>query len=54
MRALYAELAAEVREGVLSAPVDATYPIEEIKSALAHAQRRGRHGKVLVLPNGPI
>jgi mitochondrial enoyl-[acyl-carrier protein] reductase / trans-2-enoyl-CoA reductase len=54
VRGLYAELAAEVREGVLSAPVDATYPIEEIKTALAHAQRRGRHGKVLVLPNGPL
>jgi len=54
VRALYAELAAELREGVLHAPVDATYPIEEIKTALAHAQRRGRHGKVLVLPNGPI
>ena len=54
VRALYAELAAEVREGVLKAPVDATYPIEEIKTALAHTQRRGRHGKVLVMPNGPV
>jgi NADPH:quinone reductase-like Zn-dependent oxidoreductase len=54
VRALYAELAAELREGVLNAPVDATYPIEDIKAALAHAQRRGRHGKVLVLPNGPV
>jgi mitochondrial enoyl-[acyl-carrier protein] reductase / trans-2-enoyl-CoA reductase len=54
VRALYAELAAELREGVLHAPVDATYPIEEVKTALAHAQRRSRHGKVLVLPNGPI
>jgi len=54
VRALYAELAADVREGVLHAPVDATYPIDDIKSALAHAQRRGRHGKVLVLPNGAI
>jgi trans-2-enoyl-CoA reductase len=54
VRALYGELAAELREGVLRAPVDATYPIEDIKPALAHAQRRGRHGKVLVLPNGPL
>jgi trans-2-enoyl-CoA reductase len=54
VRALYAELAAELREGALNAPVDATYSIEDIKSALAHAQRRGRHGKVLVLPNGAI
>src|SRR5580704_7479246 len=54
VRALYEELAAELREGARNAPVDATYSIEDIKSALAHAQRRGRQGKVLVLPNGAI
>lgn len=54
VRELYAELAAKVRDGVLRAPVEATYPIEEIREALVHAQRRGRHGKVLVLPNGSL
>jgi len=54
VRALYADLAAKLRDGVLSAPVDSTYPIERIKDALAHAQRAGRHGKILVLPNGPL
>jgi NADPH:quinone reductase-like Zn-dependent oxidoreductase len=54
VRAIYAELAAKLRDGVLKAPVDATYPIDDIKQALAHAQRGGRHGKVLVLPNGPL
>jgi mitochondrial enoyl-[acyl-carrier protein] reductase / trans-2-enoyl-CoA reductase len=54
VRALYADLATKLRDGVLRAPIDATYPIEEIKSALAHAQRGGRDGKVLVLPNGPL
>lgn len=54
VRAIYAELAQKLRDGVLHAPVDATYPIHEIKTALAHAQRGGRHGKVLVLPNGPL
>lgn len=54
VRALYADLAQQLREGKLHAPIDATYPIEQIKEALAHAQRRGRHGKVLVLPNGPV
>jgi NADPH:quinone reductase-like Zn-dependent oxidoreductase len=54
VRALYADLAAKLRDGVLQAPIDATYPIEEIKPALAHAQRGARHGKVLVLPNGPV
>jgi hypothetical protein len=28
-------------------------PIEDVESALAHAQRTGRNGKVLILPNGP-
>ncbi len=54
VRALYADLGAKLRDGVLNAPVEATYPIDEIKAALAHAQRGGRNGKVLVLPNGPL
>jgi trans-2-enoyl-CoA reductase len=54
VRALYADLAVKLRDGVLKAPIDACYPIEDIRQALAHAQRGGRNGKVLVLPNGPL
>jgi mitochondrial enoyl-[acyl-carrier protein] reductase / trans-2-enoyl-CoA reductase len=54
VRALYGDLAGKIRDGVLKAPVEATYPIDDIKQALTHAQRGGRHGKVLVLPNGPL
>ena len=54
VRALYAELGTRLRDGVLQAPIDSTYPIEQIREALIHAQRAGRHGKILVLPNGPI
>ena len=54
VRALYADLAIKLRDGVLRAPIEAAYPIEEIKQALAHAQRGGRDGKVLVLPNGKL
>jgi trans-2-enoyl-CoA reductase len=54
VKALYADLAAKLRDGVLKAPIDTTYPIDDIKSALAHAQRGGRNGKVLVLPNGKL
>jgi NADPH:quinone reductase-like Zn-dependent oxidoreductase len=43
-----------LRDGVLSAPIDSTYPIERIKDALAHAQQAGRHGKILILPNGSL
>jgi trans-2-enoyl-CoA reductase len=54
VRAIYADLATKVCDGVLRAPIDAFYPIEEIRSALIRAQEGGRHGKVLVLPNGPL
>src|SRR5262249_9850615 len=54
VRELYADLAAQIRDGVLKAPIDAFYPIEEIGAALVRAQQGGRHGKVLVLPNGPL
>jgi NADPH:quinone reductase-like Zn-dependent oxidoreductase len=53
-KALYADLAARVVDGTLRVEVEATYPIEEIKAALAHAGREGRSGKILVTPNGPL
>jgi NADPH:quinone reductase-like Zn-dependent oxidoreductase len=54
VEALYGDLAARVADGTLRVEVEATYPIEEIKAALAHAGRAGRAGKILVLPNGPV
>jgi trans-2-enoyl-CoA reductase len=54
LEALYADLAARVADGTLRVEIEATYPIEEIKAALAHAGREGRSGKILVLPNGPV
>ena len=54
LEALYADLAARVADGTLHVAVEATYPIEEITAALAHAEREGRSGKILVLPNGPV
>jgi len=54
VRALYADLAGKMRDGVLKAPVDSSYPIEDIGQALVRAQEGGRDGKVLVLPNGPL
>jgi NADPH:quinone reductase-like Zn-dependent oxidoreductase len=54
VRAIYADLATKVRDGTLKAPIDAFYPIEEIRPALIRAQQGGRNGKVLVLPNGPL
>ncbi len=54
LETLYADLADRVRRGELAVEVEKTYPIEEIKAALAHAERAGRGGKILVLPNGPV
>ncbi len=54
IRAIYADLAGQVMAGKLSAPVDTVYPIEKIKEALAHADKGGRNGKILVSPNGMI
>jgi NADPH:quinone reductase-like Zn-dependent oxidoreductase len=54
IQALYDELVPRVADGSLHVPVEATYGIEDIKAALAHAGREGRGGKVLVTPNGPV
>ena len=54
VREIYAELGEQVRAGVLTAPVEHVYPIEEIRAAVAHAERGQRQGKILVAPNGPI
>ena len=54
IREIYARLAAQVMAGKLQAPVDTVYPIEKIKDALAHADKGGRNGKILVSPNGAI
>lgn len=54
VRAIYADLGEQILRGALSAPVEKVYPIEEIKAALAHAQRSARSGKILVAPNGAV
>ncbi|MDP1839197.1 MAG: zinc-dependent alcohol dehydrogenase family protein [Reyranella sp.] len=54
IRAIYADLAGQVMAGTLSAPVDTIYPIEKIQEALAHADKGGRNGKILVSPNSAI
>jgi NADPH:quinone reductase-like Zn-dependent oxidoreductase len=54
IRTLYAELAQQMLDGTLSAPVEQVYAIDEIKTAVAHAQRAARGGKILVAPNGPV
>ena len=54
IRELYADLARQVADGYLTAPVEKIYPIEDIKAALVHAQQGERAGKILVAPNGAV
>jgi NADPH:quinone reductase-like Zn-dependent oxidoreductase len=54
VRAIYADLGRQVLDGTLRAPVENVYPIDEITTALAHAQRGARNGKILVAPNGAV
>ncbi len=52
--ALYAGLARRMAEGTLRIAVERTFPIEEIKAAVALSNAYRRGGKVLVTPNGPL
>lgn len=45
--ALYKRLLGFLAAGHLSVPVEATYPLEEASSAIAHAAQGGRGGKIL-------
>lgn len=38
-----------VAEGALQVPVEATYPLSQVRAACAHAAREGRDGKVLLV-----
>ena len=42
------ELCELAANGVLATPVEAVYPLDEIASAIGHAQRSGRSGKILL------
>jgi NADPH:quinone reductase-like Zn-dependent oxidoreductase len=51
---LYDGLAQRMADGTLRIAVEATFPLEEIKAAVARANAYRRSGKVLVTPNGPL
>ncbi len=45
---LYARLSSMVLSGALSVPVEAVYPLRQLKEALIHAGRPGRTGKIVM------
>jgi NADPH:quinone reductase-like Zn-dependent oxidoreductase len=51
---IYDQLAQRIADGQIDVAVEQVYPIEQIAAALAHAERGGRDGKILVAPNGAI
>jgi trans-2-enoyl-CoA reductase len=51
--ALYAKLAALVKDGTLKVDVEKIYPFGEIRDALGHAAREGRSGKILLQMAAP-
>jgi NADPH:quinone reductase-like Zn-dependent oxidoreductase len=48
--ALMAKMAKLVADGTLHAPVDASFPLENLQEALARSMEGGRQGKVLLTP----
>lgn len=50
-RAVYGELVGYIAEGRMRAEIEATYPLDRIKDAVAHAMQGGRGGKVVITPN---
>jgi hypothetical protein len=52
IKQIYSDIAERIRGGKLSVSVEQIYSIDNIKNALAHAQRGARSGKVLIAPNG--
>lgn len=53
LHAMYRELAGLFGDGTLHVPVEATYGLEDIATALERSWRFGRDGKIVLTPNGP-
>ena len=52
IEAMYAGLSAKIADGTLAVPVEASYTLDQISDAMAHAKRGGRSGKIQLRPNG--
>jgi len=52
IQGLYGKLGARLLDGTIHVEVVASYPLEKISDAMAHAKRESRGGKVQLRPNG--
>ncbi len=50
-RALVSKMLGYIASGAVDVAVEACYGLDQIKDAVAHAQRSGREGKIVLLPN---
>lgn len=48
---VFARLAGMLADGSLAVPVEARYPLSQVREAIQHAAREGRGGKVLLVPD---
>lgn len=54
IEAMYGKLAASMVDGTIATPIEASYGLDDVGDALAHAAREHRSGNILLTPNGPI
>jgi trans-2-enoyl-CoA reductase len=50
--AMYEKLAARLLDGTIHVDIEASYPLENVSDAMAHAKRDSRGGKIQLRPNG--
>ncbi len=50
VRALRTRMASLVASSAVDVPVEATYTLDRIKDAVTHAEREGRNGKIVLVP----
>ncbi len=54
LHAMYRDLADRFGDGTLHVPVEATYGLDDIATALERSWRFRRAGKIVLTPNGPV
>jgi NADPH:quinone reductase-like Zn-dependent oxidoreductase len=52
LEALYGELAALVLDGTIATPIEAAYPLEDVREAVRHAAGFRRRGKIMLIARG--
>jgi mitochondrial enoyl-[acyl-carrier protein] reductase / trans-2-enoyl-CoA reductase len=52
IQAMYGQLAQRLVDGTIHVDIEASYPLEKISDAMAHAKQESRSGKIQLRPNG--